>query len=66
MEVNGQSRAPAALLPEKEPRYPLDNRLDAVKIKKSLPLPGLEPRLSYPGSPCVNEHVVKHNTEGTE
>jgi hypothetical protein len=27
MEVSGQLQAPAALPPEKEPRYPLDKRL---------------------------------------
>jgi hypothetical protein len=28
MEVSGQLHAPTALLPGKEPRYPLDRRLD--------------------------------------
>jgi len=45
MEVSGQLNAPAALLPEKEPRYPLDRRLggprvglDAV-VKRKIPSP---------------------------
>jgi hypothetical protein len=33
MEMSGQSHAPAALPPEKEPQYPLDRRLVGLQIR---------------------------------
>jgi hypothetical protein len=51
MEVSGQLHAPAALLPGKGPRYPLDRRLGGLQnrsghgseMQNSKPLPGIEP-----------------------
>jgi hypothetical protein len=51
MEVSGQLHAPAALPPRKNPRYPLDGRLDGPENrsgrgseeKNSQPPPGIEP-----------------------
>jgi hypothetical protein len=51
MEVNGQLHAQAALLPGKEPWYPLDRRLGGPQSrsghdgeeKNSQPPPGIEP-----------------------
>jgi hypothetical protein len=51
MDVSGQLHAPAELLPEKEPCYPVDRRLDGPQSqsgrggeeKYSQPLSGLEP-----------------------
>jgi hypothetical protein len=50
MEVNGLFQVPAALPPGKEPRQPLDRRLDGPQRrsghfgeeKNPLPLPGIE------------------------
>jgi hypothetical protein len=51
MEMSGQLHALAVLLPEKEPWYPLDRRLDGPQSrsgrggeeKNSQPPPGIEP-----------------------
>jgi hypothetical protein len=51
MEVSGQLHAPAALLPGKEPLYPLDRRLGGTQSrsgrsgeeKNSQPSPRIEP-----------------------
>ena len=51
MKMSGQSRAPAALLTRKGPRYTLNRvvtDVDSVEIGKSLPLSGFEPRIVYP------------------
>jgi hypothetical protein len=56
MEVSGQLHAPAALLPGKEPCYPLDRRLGGPRNRcgrggeqnNFLPLPGLEPPIAQP------------------
>jgi hypothetical protein len=49
MEVSGQLHAPAALSPRKEQTVPVDQEdgasLGATEELKSLPLPGIEPRL---------------------
>jgi len=55
MEVSGEIHAQAALLPEKEPRYPFDRRLSGPQSgsgrdgeeKNSQTLLGIEPRESY-------------------
>jgi hypothetical protein len=54
MEVSGQIHAPTALLPGREPQYPLDRRLGGPQSwsgrdnedRLSLPLPWIDPRLS--------------------
>jgi hypothetical protein len=54
MEVSGQLHAPAALLPGKEPLYPLDWRIGGPQSrsgsggeeKNSQPAPGIEPQNS--------------------
>jgi hypothetical protein len=56
MEVSGKLQAPAALPPEKEPRYLLDRRLGGPQSqsgregeeKKFLHVPGIEPRSYSP------------------
>jgi hypothetical protein len=50
MEVSGEIHAPAALLPGKEPLYPLDRRMGGSQSRSgrggekqnSQPLPGIE------------------------
>jgi hypothetical protein len=56
MEVSGKFHAPAALLPGKEPRYPLYRRLGGPQDRSryggedinSQSLPGLEPPIIQP------------------
>jgi hypothetical protein len=58
MEMIGQLHAPAALLPGKEPRYPLGRRMGGPQNrcghggeeKNSQPLPGLEPPIIQPAA----------------
>jgi hypothetical protein len=56
MEVSGQLHAPAALLPERRLRYPLNRRVGGPQSRSrrcgeeqnSLPLSGIHPRSSVP------------------
>jgi hypothetical protein len=57
MEVSGPLHVPVALLPEKNPWYPLYRRLGGTQSRSgrgegkiSLPLPGLEPAIIQPSA----------------